>query len=353
MTSDNIYFHPGLMITSTVCLAEFLEKAPALLKEMEAAYVEAGAEAEQKALYPKKYRLPADFPYVHQFIEINLHFRAYNARKIPSNYKLLMMPDATFIDLCRACKSIKELNNLNYKYHMGQCRAYHIMVARKVEKLILSSLNCLESDDIPGAAATARSALENVARFCVFANRVGELLTRMPTNKGRLAKEIINFDQEFEALHVEHLYASNSFTGGADDETKKTITSIKHINALHNLDKALKKQAGMKEHLKRNYALLCDLTHPNVSSNFVEVSKMEEGIPEVSGIGPYRVFSFSGGGQLSHGKVLYMYHILSALSFSAGTMHGSSELFVIPFEKISAKLGFGSTYKSFNGLMNT
>ena len=108
----------------------------------------------------------------------------------------------------------------------------------------------------------------------------------------------------------------------------------------------------MKEHLKRNYALLCDLTRPNVSSNFAEIAEMRESTSE-EGNRFYLVYCFSDGGQLSHIKVLYLYHILAALSFSAGTMHGSSELLVIPFEKISARLGFGTTYKTFNGLMNT
>ena len=340
------------MITSTVSLAEFLEQAPGMLKELEDTIAGDGAKAEKKQLYPNKYRVPADFPYVHQFAKINTDFRAYNAKKIPSKYTLLQMSDENFRDLILACGTCKEANIINYKYHMGQCRSYHVMVARKVEKLILSSLNCLERDDIPGAAATARSALENAARFCVFANRVGAFFSTLPTNKGLLSRKLIGFDADFEALHVEHLYASNSFTGAVDDETKDIITGIRHINALHDLDKALKKQVGMKEHLKRNYALLCDLTHPNVSSNFSEIAEVRESITE-EGNRFFLVYSFSDSGQLSHVKVLYLYHILAALSFSAGTMQGSSELLVIPFEKISAKLGFGATYKTFVGLMNT
>ena len=207
------------------------------------------------------------------FVQIFSDFRAYNAKKIPSNYSLLMMPDKTFSNLVSSLNSnsessCKEINFLQYRYHLGQCRAYHVMVARKVEKLISSSLSCLSSDDIPGAAATARSALENTARFCVFANRVGQYLTGFPTNKRMLARTLVHLDKEFEKLHQEHLYASNSFVGDVDDETKETITGIRHINALHDLDKALKKKAGMKEHLKKNYAVLCDLTHPNLSSNF-------------------------------------------------------------------------------------
>ena len=66
------------------------------------------------------------------------------------------------------------------------------------------------------------SALENTARFCVFANRVGQYLTGFPTNRRMLARTLVHLDKEFEKPQ-EHLYASNSFVGDVDDETKKQL----------------------------------------------------------------------------------------------------------------------------------
>lgn len=350
MNSGEIHFHPGLMISSSVSFAKFCDIAPQMMREYVSSVSIDGTQ--RQTLYPVKYILPFHSSYINDFIKINSEFRAYNLKKMPSNYSLLVMPDKTFSNLVKSLNSSMEINFLQYRYHLGQCRAYHVMVARKVEKLILSSLHCLRCDDIPGAAATARSAIENAARFCVFANKAGQYLTEFPTSKRILAKTIVGLDKEFEKLHQEHLYASNSFVGDVDDETKETITGIRHINALHDLDKAIKKQAGMKEHLKKNYAVLCDLTHPNVSSNFSEAAQVLRFGSEED-FGEYDVVNFTNEGELSHQQVIYISHIITALSFSAGTMHLSSELLVRPFERISSKLGFGNTYKSFSGLMDT
>ena len=105
MNSAEIHFI-GLMVISSVSFSKFCDVAPKMLKEYMDSISADGVH--NKTIYPAKYILPLDSPYITGFVQIFSDFRAYNAKKIPSNYSLLMMPDKTFSNMVSSLNSNSE-----------------------------------------------------------------------------------------------------------------------------------------------------------------------------------------------------------------------------------------------------
>lgn len=207
-------------------------------------------------------------------------------------------------------KNILFGNRLFWSYWISQIRFIQLSHYYRSIELLRGVKNCLLKNDLISAGCLARAYAETNIKLSVFWFDVLDIFNI--AKKPDFSRHLVEFDQGLQKKILETIYETKRlFNFVGEKESQDTLkNSDSMASRLDVIDKKLKKDHDgkfSKGYLQRNYAFLCELTHPNSVSYFAYGQTRENGVVTIA--------SNSLNTPISNIQLAGLRHILVGVSF--------------------------------------